>query len=82
MLHIQYEGNIARIDLRERILKGEHPKQEILEFVKSAKPGTIIEMHLPHPAQPLANVLQSMGYPTISHQLSLDHYKMMCVISG
>ena len=37
------------MDIRERVLKGEHPRREILNFVKSAPVGTIFEIHLPHP---------------------------------
>lgn len=53
MLEVTYNGNIAKIDVRKRILRGEHPKAEIFEFVKNANRGTIVEIHLPHSAPPL-----------------------------
>jgi len=32
----------AVMDIRERIAKGEHPRREILNFVKAAPVGTIL----------------------------------------
>jgi len=79
MLSPQYNGNVATIDLRERILKGEHPKQEIIDFVKEAKPGTVIEIHLPHRAEPLSAALKSIGISATINSLGPDHFRMMCV---
>ncbi|RUT35722.1 DUF2249 domain-containing protein [Paenibacillus zeisoli] len=80
MLDINYNGQIAVIDLRKNILKGEHPKSEVMEFAKKAEKGTILELHLPHAAQPLAAALEGIGYPAVTHQLGPDHFRMMCVI--
>lgn len=80
MLDVQHQGNVAVIDLRERILSGQHPKQEVVEYVKNAKKGTIIELHLPHPAKPLALALEGIGYPSVMHRLGPEHYRLMCVI--
>lgn len=79
MLDVQYQGNIAVIDVRDRIRRGEHPKQEIVSFIKEAKQGTIVEIHLPHQAQPLVNALEAIGIQAIMNALSPDHYRMMCV---
>ncbi|HEX7057302.1 MAG TPA: amino acid decarboxylase [Bacilli bacterium] len=79
MLEVQYKGNIAVIDVRERILKGEHPRFEIINFVKEAKKGTIIEVHLPHRAQPLVKGLEEIGINAVLNELSPNHYRLMCV---
>jgi hypothetical protein len=79
MLEVEFKGNVAIIDIRERILKGEHPKREIIEFVKEAKQGTIIEIHLPHRAEPLSAALESIGISAIINAITPEHYRMMCV---
>ena len=43
----------AVMDIRERIAKGEHPRREIINFVKAAPIGTLFEIHLPHRGEPL-----------------------------
>ena len=48
MSSFQMEGKKAVIDIRERVLKGEHPRREILNYVREASVGTIFEIHLPH----------------------------------
>jgi hypothetical protein len=79
MLEVIYEGKIAKIDVRQRILRGEHPRSEILDFVKQANPGTIIEIHLPHAAQPLVTAVESLGINPVLNKLDTDHYRLMCV---
>ncbi|MNH87477.1 hypothetical protein D3C73_399590 [compost metagenome] len=80
MLDIKYNGQIAVIDLRKNILKGEHPRHEVIEFAKKAAVGTILELHVPHPAKPLADALEGIGYPSVIHQLGPEHFRMMCVV--
>lgn len=79
MLEVTFKGNIASIDVRERILKGEHPKREIIDFIKDAKQGTIIEIHLPHRAEPLSAALESIGISAITNAIATDHYRLRCV---
>ena len=79
MLQVEYRGNIAVVDVRERINRGEHPKQEIVGFVNDAKPGTIIELHLPHRADPLVQALKSVGISAIMNEMGPSHYRVMCV---
>ena len=79
MLEVQYTGNVASIDMRERILRGEHPRGEIIQFVKEAKRGTVIEIHLPHRAQPLISGLESLGINAVVNELAPDHFRLMCV---
>ncbi len=79
MLDVQRQGKVAIIDVRERIRKGQHPRREILEFVKAAEEGTVIEVHVPHAAQPLVNGLESIGVPAILNMLAAGHYRILCV---
>jgi len=80
MLEVEYNGNIAKIDVRERILRGEHPRFEIIDYVKNAERGTVVEIHLPHPAPPLVAGLESIGVNVIINEIEADHYRLMCVI--
>ena len=79
MLDINYKDDVAILDLRESILRGEHPKQEIMQFVTDAKQGTVIEIHLPHRAEPLVAALESLGISSIINQLDDNHFRLMCV---
>ncbi|MGC5325984.1 amino acid decarboxylase [Brevibacillus sp. SYSU BS000544] len=79
MLDVTYKGNIAVLDVRERIQRGEHPRQEILQFVKEAKHGTVIEIHLPIYPKPLIDALELIGIQSIINSLGPNHFRMMCV---
>lgn len=69
----------AVMDIRERIAKGEHPRREILNFVKAAPVGTIFEIHLPHRGEPLIGSLQSFGLNVIVNELEPMHYRLMAI---
>jgi hypothetical protein len=79
MQNFQIDGKKAVIDVRERIAKGEHPRREILNFIKSAPVGTIIEIHLPHRGEPLIASLQSLGMNVIVNELEPMHFRLMAV---
>ena len=79
MENFQIEGKKAVIDLRERIANGEHPRREMLNFIKSAPVGTIIEIHLPHRGEPLIASLQSLGMNVIVNELEPMHFRLMAV---
>ena len=78
-MSFQYEGKRAIVDVRERILKGEHPRKEIMDFVKSAPVGTIFEIHLPHRAEPLIAGLEAFGINVIVNELEPRHFRLMAV---
>ena len=69
----------AVMDVRGRVAKGEHPRQEILNFIKSAPVGTIFEIHLPHRGEPLIAGLQSFGMNVIVNELEPMHFRLMAV---
>ncbi|MEW9050916.1 MAG: amino acid decarboxylase [Neobacillus sp.] len=67
------------IDVRERILRGEHPRGEIINFIKAAPIGMIFEIHLPHRAEPLVANLQSLGMNAIVNEIGLGHFRLMAI---
>ncbi|MEO2078070.1 MAG: amino acid decarboxylase [Bacillus sp. (in: firmicutes)] len=69
----------AILDVRERIAKGEHPRREILNFIKSAPIGTIFEIHLPHRGEPLIATIQSLGMNVIVNEIEPMHFRLMAV---
>jgi len=79
MLKITQEDSRLIVDVREAIQKGFHPREDIVNTVKQAAKGTIIELHLPHRAQPLVNLLESMGMNCIIHELEPDHFRLTTV---
>lgn len=79
MLDIKVEGNKAIIDVRENILRGEHPRGEILDYVKNSPNGTIFEIHLPLRPQPLINALSALGMNAIINEIGPQHFRLMAV---
>jgi hypothetical protein len=69
----------AVMDIRERVLKGEHPRREILNFVKSAPVGTVFEIHLPHRGEPLVANFQSLGMNAIVNEIEPGHFRLMAI---
>ncbi|WP_026564470.1 hypothetical protein [Bacillus sp. UNC41MFS5] len=69
----------AVMDIRERIAKGEHPRREILNFVREAPIGTIFEIHLPHRGEPLIASLQSLGMNVIVNEVEPMHFRLMAI---
>lgn len=69
----------AILDVRERIAKGEHPRREILNFIKCAPIGTIFEIHLPHRGEPLIATIQSLGMNVIVNEIEPMHFRLMAV---
>jgi len=67
------------MDVRDRVAKGEHPRREILNFLKAAPVGTIFEIHLPHRGEPLIANLQSFGMNVIVNEIAPIHFKLMAV---
>lgn len=79
MLAVKHEGNKAIIDVREKILAGEHPRNEILEYVQTAPEGTIFEIHLPKRAEPLVNALNSIGMNATISEIEPGHFRILAV---
>ncbi|NHC39857.1 amino acid decarboxylase [Bacillus sp. MM2020_1] len=69
----------AVMDIRERIAKGEHPRREIMNFIKAAPVGTIFEIHLPHRGEPLIASLQSFGMNVIVNEMESMHFRLMAI---
>ena len=79
LVDVLLEGNHAVIDVRKRILNGEHPRQEIFDYVKQAPVGTVIEIHMPKRGQPLINGLEDFGMNVVVDELNVDHFRMIAV---
>lgn len=79
MENVKMEGKRAIVDVRERVLKGEHPRKEIMDFVKASPVGTIFEIHLPHRGEPLIGGLESLGMNVIANELEPGHFRLMAV---
>lgn len=79
MGNIQLDGKRAIVDFRERILRGEHPRQEIIDFVHTVPVGTIIEIHIPHYGQPLIAGLEALGMNVIVNEIEPGHFRLMTV---
>jgi hypothetical protein len=82
MLDVKMDAQRAIIDVRARILKGEHPRGEIFKYVKSAPVGTIFEIHLPHRAEPLITGLSDFGMNVIVNELEPGHFRLLTVKLG
>jgi hypothetical protein len=79
MHNFQVDEKRAVIDIRERILRGEHPRREIMNFVKSAPIGMIFEIHLPHRAEPLVSNFQALGMNAIVNEIEPGHFRLMAI---
>jgi hypothetical protein len=79
MSSFQIENQRAVIDIRERVLKGEHPRREIIDFVKSAPVGTLFDIHLPHRGEPLIATFQSLGMNAIVNEIEPTHFRLMAI---
>jgi hypothetical protein len=77
MLNIKREGSKAIIDARELIKQGIHPRNEIIEFIKVSEIGTIIEVHLPLPGQPLVAALEQLGLNVVVNEIEPEHYRLL-----
>ncbi|MHC0036149.1 amino acid decarboxylase [Pseudoneobacillus sp. C159] len=77
MLNVQREGTRAIIDARELIKQGIHPRTQILEFIKEAETGTVIEIHLPLPGQPLVAAVESMGLNAVVNEIEPEHFRIL-----
>jgi hypothetical protein len=75
----QMDGKKAIIDVRERVLKGEHPRKEILDYIKAAPVGTVFEIHIPHRGEPLIAGFQAMGMNVIVKEIEPGHFLLTTV---
>ncbi|MFC4559883.1 amino acid decarboxylase [Virgibacillus kekensis] len=78
-LNVQFDGQRALIDLRQHIANGEHPGNEVFDYVKEVPVGTIIELHVPHRQQPLIGGLEKFGLNVIVSQLGPEHFRLVAV---
>ena len=77
MLDVKKDGLRIIIDVRENIKKGEHPRNEIIDYVKEVEKGSMIEIHLPHPAPPLTALLEGLGLECVTNELAPGHFRLL-----
>jgi len=77
MLDVQMEGKVAVIDVRERALKGEHPGDELIEYIRQAPNDIVFEIHVPHEAKPLVKKLDGIGMNVILNKVTDGHYYLV-----
>jgi hypothetical protein len=78
-IEIKRDGERAIIDVRPNIARGEHPRNQIFDYVKEAPIGTLFEIHLPFRAEPLMNGLSSFGLNEVINEQSPHHFVLRAV---
>jgi hypothetical protein len=79
MLNVIKDGVRIIIDVRELIKAGIHPRNDIIQYIKEAEKGTMIEIHLPHPAPPLTAALEDIGIECVLNELSPGHFRLLAL---
>lgn len=77
VIELKTDGNVVTIDVREQIRRGEHPRGEIIQAVREAKPGTVFDIHVPHRTQPLIQELEALGLNVLVKELDMRHFRLM-----
>ncbi len=77
MLDVKMEGNKAIIDVREKVLRGEHPKDEVLDYVQKASEKTSFEIHLPLRGEPMVQLLKSIGMSAYIEEIGPEHFRII-----
>ncbi len=77
MLDVKIEGNKAIIDVRENVLRGEHPKNKVLDYIQKAPAGTTFEIHLPLRGEPMVHLLKSIGMNAYIEELGPEHFRIV-----
>lgn len=76
MLDVLLDGERAIIDVRDRIKNGEHPRFEILEYIKQAPNGMVFEIHLPKRGKPLVAGIEDMGLKAMVEEVEEGHFRI------
>jgi hypothetical protein len=79
MFEVKQEGARIIIDVREMVKKGMHPRKEIMDTVLQAAKGSIFEIHLPHPGQPLVASLKQFGIDCIINEVEPGHFRLLAL---
>ncbi|WP_138417769.1 amino acid decarboxylase [Aquibacillus sediminis] len=77
MIDIQLEGKRAIIDVRLQALAGEHPGNDVINYIKKSPSDRDFEIHVPHKANPLLKKLEDIGMNVIRHKVKEDHYYLI-----
>lgn len=77
MLNVVMEGTKAIIDVRENVLRGEHPKNEVVGFVQANPDVTVFEIHMPLRGEPMVVLLQSLGLKAFIEEIGSEHFRIV-----
>lgn len=82
MIFKKQENGTTIIDVREMVKNGEHPKDAILNHLEHATEGSKTEIHVPHAAQPLVQLISAAGFDVTTEHISEEHYCLHAVKQG
>lgn len=78
MLEVRMEGKVVVIDVRKRALRGEHPGNEVMDYIKKSPVDMIFEIHVPHEAKPLVKKLEEeIGMVVQPNKVEEGHYYLV-----
>lgn len=77
MLDVKKDGERAIIDVRGNISRGEHPRNELIDYINKAPNGTIFEIHVPFRAEPLIAAISSLGLTVTVNELASNHFQLI-----
>ncbi|WP_280769640.1 amino acid decarboxylase [Salipaludibacillus daqingensis] len=67
-------NNQTVIDVREMVNNGQHPKNEIIAHLKTVPKGGVTEIHVPHEAEPLVQLIKAQGFEVTVKKIEADHF--------
>lgn len=76
MSNVQNESKHVVFDLRERILTGEHPRNEMFEYMKQAPVGTVALIHTPRRPNPLIKGLEQLGMKVTVDEVEPGNFRV------
>jgi len=67
-------NNQTVIDVREMVNNGKHPKNEIIAYLESLPKGKVTDIHVPHEAEPLVELIKLSGLEVTVEKIQSDHF--------
>lgn len=77
MLEVVREENRVIVDVREKILNGEHPRAQVMAVAEEIQKGEVFEIHAPFVLPPLIGLLQSQGFSVMTDESVKDDIKIL-----
>lgn len=67
-------NNQTVIDVREMVNNGKHPKNDIIAYLESIPKGKMTDIHVPHEAEPLVQLIKAQGFEVTVEKIEADHF--------